>query len=61
MIIIYILIYVFVIFIFGKLVDKIGRKYVYLVSIFLFGSGLLICGLLLLFFNFYILLIGCVI
>ena len=43
MITIYTLTYASVIPISGKLADKIGRKYVYLVSIFLFGSGSLIC------------------
>ncbi len=61
MITIYTLTYASVIPISGKLADKIGRKYVYLVSIFLFGSGSLICGLSSLFSNFYILLIGRVI
>ncbi|CZR96713.1 Multidrug resistance protein 3 [Clostridioides difficile] len=61
MITIYTLTYASVIPISGKLADKIGRKYVYLVSIFLFGSGSLICGLSSLFSNFNILLIGRVI
>ncbi|WP_227836129.1 MFS transporter [Clostridioides sp. ES-S-0001-02] len=61
MITIYTLTYASIIPISGKLADKIGRKYVYLVSIFLFGSGSLICGLSSLFSNFYILLIGRVI
>ncbi|MGL4344762.1 MAG: MFS transporter [Cellulosilyticaceae bacterium] len=29
----------------GKLADKLGRKYIYLISIFLFGFGSLLCGL----------------
>lgn len=29
----------------GKLADKFGRKYIYLISIFLFGLGSLFCGL----------------
>ena len=29
----------------GKLADRFGRKYIYLLSIFLFGLGSLLCGL----------------
>lgn len=45
----------------GKLADKLGRKYVYIISIFLFGLGSLICGLSKFTDTFAILLIGRVI
>lgn len=45
MITIYTLAYAASIPIMGKLADKFGRKYVYLISIFLFGLGSLFCGL----------------
>ncbi|MGL4483580.1 MAG: MFS transporter [Anaerovoracaceae bacterium] len=45
MITIYTLAYAASIPIMGKLADKFGRKYVYLVSITLFGLGSLLCGL----------------
>lgn len=45
MITIYTLAYAASIPIMGKLADKYGRKYIYLVSIFLFGTGSLLCGL----------------
>lgn len=45
MITIYTLAYAASIPIMGKLADKYGRKYVYLVSIILFGLGSLFCGL----------------
>ena len=45
MITIYTLAYASSIPIMGKLADKLGRKKVYLVSIFLFGIGSLFCGL----------------
>ena len=45
MITIYTLAYAASIPIMGKLADKFGRKYVYLVSILLFGTGSLFCGL----------------
>lgn len=45
MITIYTLAYAASIPIMGKLADKYGRKYIYLVSIFLFGLGSLFCGL----------------
>ncbi len=45
MISIYTLAYAASIPVMGKLADKYGRKYVYLTSIFLFGSGSLLCGL----------------
>lgn len=58
MITIYTLTYASIIPIAGKLADKYGRKYVYLISIFLFGSGSLICGLSSMFSSFPMLLIG---
>ncbi|MGL5348810.1 MAG: MFS transporter, partial [Peptostreptococcaceae bacterium] len=61
MITIYTLTYASVIPISGKLADKLGRKYVYIVSIFLFGLGSLICGLSSLFSSFPMLLFGRVI
>lgn len=45
MITIYTLAYAASIPIMGKLADKWGRKYIYLVSILLFGTGSLLCGL----------------
>ena len=45
MITIYTLAYAASIPIMGKLADKFGRKYIYLLSIFLFGMGSLFCGL----------------
>ena len=45
MITIYTLAYAASIPIMGKLADKMGRKYIYLTSIFLFGLGSLFCGL----------------
>ncbi len=45
MITIYTLAYAASIPVMGKLADKFGRKYVYLVSILLFGVGSLFCGL----------------
>ncbi len=42
----------------GKLADKYGRKYIYLVSIFLFGLGSLFCGLSQDFGSFQLLLIS---
>lgn len=45
MITIYTLAYAASIPIMGKLADKYGRKYIYLISIFLFGIGSLFCGL----------------
>ncbi len=45
MITIYTLAYAASIPVMGKLADRAGRKYIYLVSIFLFGAGSLLCGL----------------
>ena len=45
MITIYTLAYAASVPIMGKLADKFGRKYVYIICIFLFGSGSLLCGL----------------
>ena len=45
MITIYTLPYAASIPVMGKLADRTGRKYVYLISIFLFGAGSLFCGL----------------
>ena len=45
MITIYTLAYAASIPIMGKLADKFGRKYIYLIAIFLFGTGSLLCGL----------------
>lgn len=45
MITIYTLAYTASIPIMGKLADRFGRKYVYLIAIFLFGTGSLFCGL----------------
>ncbi len=61
MITIYTLTYAAVIPISGKLADKLGRKSVYLVSIFLFGLGSLICGLSSFYSSFSMLLVGRVI
>ncbi|MGL6106911.1 MFS transporter [Romboutsia sp.] len=58
---IYTLTYAAIIPISGKLADKLGRKYVYIVSIFLFGGGSLICGLSSFFSSFPMLLAGRVI
>ena len=45
MITIYTLAYAASIPIMGKLADRLGRKYVYIISIILFGTGSLFCGL----------------
>lgn len=45
MITIYTLAYAAVIPISGKLADRLGRKYVYVISVALFGTGSVICGL----------------
>ena len=45
----------------GKLADRLGRKYIYLISIFLFGVGSLLCGLSSLFSSFPLLLFARVI
>ncbi|MDO5155740.1 MAG: MFS transporter, partial [Eubacteriales bacterium] len=45
MITIYTLAYAASVPIMGKLADKFGRKYVYIICIFLFGSGSFLCGL----------------
>ncbi|KMT21035.1 MFS transporter [Clostridium cylindrosporum] len=58
MITIYTLAYAASIPIMGKLADKYGRKYVYLVSIFLFGLGSLFCGLAQDFSSFTVLIIA---
>lgn len=58
MITIYTLAYAASIPIMGKLADKFGRKYVYLISIFLFGTGSLFCGLAQDFGSFQVLLIA---
>lgn len=58
MITIYTLAYAASIPVMGKLADKFGRKYVYLTSIFLFGTGSLFCGLSQLFGSFSVLLIA---
>ncbi len=58
MITIYTLAYAASIPIMGKLADKYGRKYIYLFSIFLFGTGSLFCGLSENFGSFEILLIA---
>lgn len=58
MITIYTLAYAASIPIMGKLADKYGRKYIYLTSIFLFGTGSLFCGLSQQFNSFTILLIA---
>lgn len=61
MITIYTLAYASSISIMGKLADKFGRKYIYLISISLFGLGSLLCGLSGLTGNFTFLLIARVI
>ncbi len=58
MITIYTLAYAASIPIMGKLADKFGRKYIYLISISLFGFGSLFCGLSQNFGSFSILLIA---
>lgn len=58
MITIYTLAYAASIPIMGKLADKFGRKYIYLISISLFGIGSLFCGLSQNFGSFSILLIA---
>ncbi len=58
MITIYTLAYAASIPIMGKLADKFGRKYVYLIAIFLFGTGSLFCGLSQHFESFTMLLIA---
>lgn len=58
MITIYTLAYAASIPIMGKLADKFGRKYVYLTSILLFGTGSLFCGLSQSFGGFQFLLIA---
>lgn len=58
---IYTLAYAASIPIIGKLADKYGRKYVYLISIFLFGTGSFLCGLSQTVGNFTFLLIARVI
>ena len=58
MLTIYTLSYAVSIPIMGKFADKYGRKYVYLICVFLFGLGSLICGLSSSLNNFWILIIG---
>ena len=58
MITIYTLAYAASIPVMGKLADKYGRKYIYLISIFLFGVGSLFCGLSQDFGSFNLLLIA---
>ena len=58
MITIYTLAYAASIPVMGKLADKFGRKYVYLTSILLFGTGSLFCGLSQAFGSFSLLLIA---
>ena len=58
MITIYTLSYAASIPVMGKLADKYGRKNVYLISIFLFGFGSLMCGLSSYFGSFSVLLIA---
>ncbi len=58
MITIYTLAYAASIPIMGKLADKYGRKYIYLISISLFGIGSLFCGLSQSFESFTVLLIA---
>lgn len=58
MITIYTLAYAASIPIMGKLADKYGRKYIYLISIFLFGVGSLFCGLSQNFGSFTVLLLA---
>lgn len=61
MITIYTLAYAAVIPISGKLADKYGRKYVYIISVALFGAGSVICGLSSYTGSFTVLLLGRVI
>ena len=61
MITIYTLCYAAIIPISGKLADRLGRKVVFLVSIFLFGAGSIVCGLSSGIDSFAVLLIGRVI
>ncbi|MCQ2751821.1 MAG: MFS transporter, partial [Coriobacteriales bacterium] len=42
----------------GKFADKFGRKYIYLLCVFLFGLGSLICGLSQNVGNFWVLIVG---
>lgn len=58
MLTIYTLAYAASIPVMGKFADKFGRKYIYLLCVFLFGAGSLICGLAQNFQNFWILIIG---
>lgn len=58
MITIYTLAYAASIPVMGKLADKFGRKYVYLTSILLFGTGSLFCGLSQVFGSFSVLLVA---
>ena len=58
MITMYTLAYAASIPIMGKMADKYGRKYIYLISIFLFGIGSLFCGLSQSFGSFTVLLIA---
>jgi EmrB/QacA subfamily drug resistance transporter len=58
MITMYTLAYAASIPIMGKMADKYGRKYIYLISIFLFGLGSLFCGLSQDFGSFTVLLIA---
>ncbi len=58
MITIYTLAYAASIPVMGKLADKFGRKYVYIIAIFLFGTGSLFCGLSEQFGSFTMLLIA---
>ncbi len=58
MINIYTLAYAAAIPIAGKLADKLGRKYIFIISIFLFGLGSVICGLSSASGNFTMLLAG---
>ncbi len=58
MITMYTLAYAASIPIMGKMADKYGRKYIYLISIFLFGIGSLFCGLSQYFGSFTVLLIA---
>ena len=61
MITIYTLAYAAVIPISGKLADKLGRKYIYIVSVALFGIGSVICGAAAFTGSFAVLLLGRVI
>ncbi len=58
MITMYTLAYAASIPIMGKMADKYGRKYIYLISIFLFGLGSLFCGLSQYFGSFTMLLVA---